>query len=78
MTLNGVTTTQLSGHQGSISLKHIGGKMSPQLVYFVRRNELLNFSEMAPRVIPQNRPTQFPDIPNVYHQKNINKRKWEY
>ena len=33
---------------GTISLKHVGGKTAPKLVYFVLEKELINFSEMAP------------------------------
>ena len=35
--------------QGTISLKLLGGKLAPKLVYFALRKELINFSEMAPR-----------------------------
>ena len=35
--------------QGAISLKLIGGKVAPKLLYFVLRKELLNLSEMPPR-----------------------------
>ena len=34
---------------GTISLKHLGGKIAPKLVYFVLEKVLLTFSEMAPR-----------------------------
>ena len=34
---------------GTISLKRLGGKLAPKLVYIVLREELLNFSEVAPR-----------------------------
>ena len=37
--------------QGTISLKHLGGKIAPKLVYFVLKKELLNVSEMAPWII---------------------------
>ena len=33
---------------GAVSLKLLGGKLAPKLVYFVLRKELLNLSEMAP------------------------------
>ena len=35
--------------QGAVSLKPLGGKFAPKMIYFVLRKELLNLSEMAPR-----------------------------
>ena len=36
--------------QGVVSLKPLGGKLAPELVHFVLKKELLNFSEMAPKL----------------------------
>ena len=35
--------------QDAVSLKLLGSKLAPMLVYFVLRKELLKLSEMAPR-----------------------------
>ena len=43
-----ITQYRFSFHLGAISLKVLGGKFAPKLVYFVLRKELLTFSEMAP------------------------------
>ena len=38
----------ITPNQGAISLKLVGGKLAPKLLYFVLKKELLNFSETAP------------------------------
>ena len=35
-------------NQGAVSLKLLGGKLAPKLVYFDLRKELFNFNEMHP------------------------------
>ena len=33
---------------GAVSLKHVGGKLAPELAYFVQKKELLILSETTP------------------------------
>ena len=44
----GVGLIALAVDLGAVSLKFIGGKLAPELVYSVPRKELLSFSEMVP------------------------------
>ena len=38
---------EMTANLGTVSLKHLGVKTAPNLVYFIKNKELLNFSEMA-------------------------------
>ena len=45
--LNPLHNCQLIRNKSVVSLKRLGDKLTPKLIYFVLRKELLNFHEMA-------------------------------